>query len=118
MKWTQEQRRDAERAARSGDMERADEILGTHGVEYVSVPWQSLHGRELAYCNVGDTYEETLCKEGDRVWWGSWGSWVEAAEEEYAQETGETHCPNCGEWGEWEKDEYGSSTCPFCGYVG
>ena len=55
----------------------ANEILGTHGVEYIGLGHNS-HSPAITYCNTGDTYAWTLLYihgTGYRV--GSWGDLVE-----------------------------------------
>lgn len=68
-----------------------DEALGTYGVERVCSDDQPgglriRGGRELEYCNTGDSYGQTICwefrrglfgRELVRVFIGSWGDWVE-----------------------------------------
>lgn len=58
-------------------MSIADEILGTHGVEYIPEGHNS-KSPAIEYCNTGDTYASTLLYvhgQGYRV--GCWGDTVE-----------------------------------------
>jgi hypothetical protein len=55
----------------------ADEILNTHGVEYIT-PGSNAKSPAIEYCNTGDTYQTTLMYvsgKGYRV--GCWGDIVE-----------------------------------------
>lgn len=57
-----------------------------HGIEWVDLGG----GRECAYVNRGDTYDETLLWESGRGWYvSSWGDEVEAAEMARTEDTGE-----------------------------
>jgi hypothetical protein len=79
----------------------------THGVEYVEF---EPSGEEIRYVNRGDTYDDTVCFDGNSYMVCSWGAWLESEESRYTEQTGQTGCPNCGEWS--ERDE----GCEHCGY--
>jgi hypothetical protein len=49
----------------------------TFGIEYISID-----DREIAYINLGDTYDCTIIREGSDYFTGSWGDWVEEVESE------------------------------------
>jgi hypothetical protein len=57
-------------------MERIDEILGTHGVEYIS-RGHNAKSPAITYCNMGDTYDTTILYVRDRYRVGCWGDIVE-----------------------------------------
>ena len=80
-------------AARAGDLARANEVLGGCGVEYVECA-----GREIAYVNMGDTYDRTVCAEDGKCWIGSWGDWYETAEQSHEEDEDVIRCGYCGEF--------------------
>ena len=81
-------------AASAGTIEEANKIAGGFGVEYVAVA-----GREIAYVNMGDTYAETICQEGDGpLFVSSWGDWIEQAEQAHCEEEDVIRCGYCGEF--------------------
>ena len=47
----------------------------TFGIEYASI-----EDREIAYINLGDTYDCTVIQEGNDYYVGSWGDWVSEVE--------------------------------------
>ena len=77
--------------AKAEGMDKANEMLTGFGVEYVSCA-----GREIAYVNLGETYERTICQEGDEFFISSWGGWYEDAENEHCEEEGVIRCGYCG----------------------
>lgn len=87
-------------AAESGDMSEADRLLGTYGVEYAACPEGDTQAAGIAYCNTGDTYDLTLCRDEDTgaVFAGAWGDWYEQAEHEHEHETDTIRCAYCGEF--------------------
>lgn len=103
--------RSAYHAAKNGDMEEANTLLDGNGIEYVSSP----KGSEIAYVNMGDTYDTTILRdeESGQVWVGSWGDWLEQEEGEYGTEEDMTHCAYCGEW---TPDEGEDTVCQNCGH--
>ncbi len=55
----------------------ANEILGTHGVEFINRGRNS-NSPSIEYCNTGETYNVTLLLlDGERFHVGSWGDIVE-----------------------------------------
>jgi hypothetical protein len=61
---------------------RAGWIRATFGREYVGCA-----DRELCYLNTGDTYDLTVCQEGDgKLFASSWGDWQQEAENEHCQD--------------------------------
>lgn len=52
-----------------------DEILGTHGVEYLGFTKRTTH--EVYYCNAGDTYATTILFIGPHLRVGCWGDLME-----------------------------------------
>ena len=51
-------------------LRRADEVLGTFGVEHIK-------GYGIDYLNTGKTYDTTLIWNGDELYFGDWGTIVE-----------------------------------------
>ncbi len=69
-------------------------ILTIHGVEFAECA-----GNEMAYINMGDTYDLTVCQEGDgKLFASSWGDWHQETESEHCQETDTIRCGYCGEF--------------------
>lgn len=52
-----------------------DEIIGTHGVEYLGEHCRT--GHAVYYCNAGDTYAATVLFRGASMRVGCWGDLVE-----------------------------------------
>jgi len=105
-------------AALRGNWELANTILGGFGVEYASIK-----GRDLKYINMGDTYEDTVCREiipghTEKLpppFVGSWGDWLESAENDYCEETDSIRCGYCGEFTENDKNDCRDVVCNSCG---
>lgn len=57
-------------------MDIIDEILGTHGVEYIS-QGRNAKSPAITYCNTGDTYGTTILYVNGRYRVGCWGDIVE-----------------------------------------
>ena len=73
-------------AATSRGMKQADKILNGFGIEgfasndsYISPDYG------LDYVNLGDTYDLTVCHDGNRFFIGSWGDWLERMERKGAR---------------------------------
>jgi hypothetical protein len=95
------------------------------GMEVLDLDGRLLHGDGIApkaetanveYVNTGDTYDSTLCRNAEGVWFvSSWGDVVEESERQHADATNEHRCCNCGTWTPMTlqllKDEY---HCPDC----
>ena len=79
----------------------------THGIESVS-----LEGRELHYCNTGETYGPTIAREGREYLATSWGDWYEAAEQEFNEENDTIRCAWCGAFTDFD-GQY--TVCGNCG---
>lgn len=83
------------------ELERAEMFLQragwpcTFGVESVTVD-----NRALDYLNSGDTYNGTVCQEGERglCFVSSWGDWFESAEAQYESDNDVIRCGYCGEF--------------------
>jgi hypothetical protein len=90
----------------------ADRVPGHHGIEYVGVG-----DRELAYLNMGDTYDQTVtrCGEG-RLVVQSWGDWYECAEAAHENESDSVRCGYCGHFTpHTEGCEWRQVVCEQCG---
>lgn len=59
-----------------GALARIDNILGTHGVEYIQQGHDS-KSPAILYCNAGDAYSTTIMKVNGRFRIGCWGDIVE-----------------------------------------
>ena len=98
--------------AREQGIEAADETLQGYGIEYVSCA-----DREIAYVNLGETYERTICQEGDEFFISSWGDWYETVENKHCEEEGVIRCGWCSEFtplsdtGDWHE-----TICESCGH--
>ncbi len=57
-------------------LERIDEVLGTHGVEYIR-EGHNAKSPAIYYCNTGDTYGTTVLKVNGNYRVGCWGDIVE-----------------------------------------
>ncbi len=95
----------------------ADVILDGFGIEYVAVG-----GRELAYVNLGETYQPTICREGTglclygKPFIGSWGDWYEAAETEYEANEDVIRCGYCSEFTPLQEGkDWSEIVCESCG---
>lgn len=55
--------------------EQIDNVLRTHGVEYLGQHRRS--GNHVYYCNAGDTYSSTVIFAGLRMYVGCWGYLIE-----------------------------------------
>lgn len=91
-------------------LEECAELLAEyhHGIEYVGAC-----GRELAYLNMGDTYDNTIGQEEDgKLEVLNWGDWLEEVEAEHYDDTNEIRCGYCGEFTEACEDE---TRCTHCG---
>jgi len=91
----------------NGNWEKANEVLGGCGIEYVSCGEY-----ELKYINVGDTYTTTVCQEmpDGKPFIGSWGIWYELVQEKVCEENDVRYCPYCGEYTSIEGPK-----CEYCG---
>ena len=99
--------------ALEGRMKQADKILGSYGVESETGP----SGKSIRYCNMGDTYDPTLIRDGSgEVWVGDWGTWLEEDEKNYGEEEEEVKCGNCGAWTPMEDhQDWNDVVCRSCG---
>ena len=62
-------------------LERLDQLLGTHGVEYIAEdPGAMNPGEHFYYLNTGDTYTTTIVRHNGRWKLTSWGDLVESLE--------------------------------------
>jgi DNA-directed RNA polymerase subunit RPC12/RpoP len=103
---------DALTIAKTQGLESANSALGGFGIEYVG-----FRGRELAYVNMGETYSQTVCLEGeDSFFVGSWGDWLENAEAEYCEDTDTIRCGYCGEFTPMDCEDWRDVVCESCGY--
>lgn len=100
-------------AKRDKNLESADSILNGHGIEYVEVG-----GRELAYVNMGDTYDNTICQDVETGWFfiSSWGDWYEGAEQEHEEETDTIRCGYCSEFTNRGNGPWHEVVCSSCGH--
>jgi len=57
-------------------LEVIDELLGTHGVEYIP-RGHNAKSPAIEYCNTGDTYASTVMYVNGRFIVGCWGNFVE-----------------------------------------
>lgn len=66
-------------AMRETKRKAVDEVLRTHGVEYMGAykGRGGLHGHSVYYCNAGDTYAPTIIFIGGTLRVGCWGDLVE-----------------------------------------
>lgn len=97
--------------AKNGNWKTADDILGGFGIEYVSCC-----GKELKYINLGDTYIETICAEGNNLpFVCSWGNWYEDVEQEYCQDNDVIRCGYCGEFTPMNEECWRDVVCECCG---
>lgn len=101
--------------------ELAQEFLAKRGVEFHGVERveENGSGKELSYLNAGDTYDTTLCCEGDGDEWfvGSWGGWLEETEGKHSEEEGEVKCGWCGEWTSTDGQDWHDVSCQSCGHM-
>lgn len=92
-------------------LEECAELLAEyhHGIEYVSAC-----DRELAYLNMGDTYDMTIAQEeGCKLEVLCWGDWLDEVERQHFDDDGEIRCCYCGRMTEWNED--GETRCIHCG---
>ena len=96
---------DAVHWALKNNMEKADEVLGTFGVESVTC-----EDDEMQYLNTGDTYEITLCRNDcGEVFWAAWGEWLEESENDLHDNENSIYCGHCGQC--TPRDGKGSDIC-------
>jgi hypothetical protein len=108
--------------AEQGHWDKANEILGGFGIEYVSCA-----GCELKYINLGGTYDQTICCEITELncysidqhkqtpFIGSWGQWYEDTEQEYCEVENVIRCGYCGEFTPMNKADWQDVVCESCG---
>ena len=85
----------------------------TFGIEHVS-----MGDREISYINLGDTYDQTVIKEGRNFFVGSWGSWLEDAESQYCDDNDEINCSHCGNFTpRGIGEEWSMVICQNCGHL-
>ena len=98
-------------SAKENGLESANEVLDGFGIEHVSCA-----DREMAYVNLGDTYNRTICQEGDEFFISSWGDWYETAEAKYCEEEDVIRCGYCGEFTPLsEGTDWHETVCESCG---
>lgn len=85
-----------------------------HGIEYVS-----MGGKTLAYLNVGETYEPTVCSVDDGCCFiDTWGGWYEAATAAHEQKTKTIRCGYCSEFTpRTENTDWREIECAFCHHL-
>jgi hypothetical protein len=108
----------ARKIAEDTGLQSAEEYLNSVGV--VSFGIESIHECDhyMSYINLGNTYDATICQEGDEFWVGLWGIWHEEAEQEYCEEENVIRCGYCGEFTPLEEGtDWRDCVCENCGHL-
>jgi len=99
-------------------LERAAQYLDDLGIVSFGIESVSVCDKTMSYIDFGDTYDNTVCREGNEFWVGSWGSWVEEVENQYCEKEGAIMCGYCGEFTPLEEGtDWRNCVCEHCGHL-
>lgn len=105
-----------DQAVKADSLKSAEGIMAQAGIITCGVECVSCGGVELHYVNLGDTYDQTICREDDGpLFIGSWGAWYEATEAQQNEDDGTITCAWCSHRTPMDKDDWREVVCESCG---
>lgn len=85
-------------AERKKSLKAASWAMEWLGVLTFGVDTETVCNESFRYINVGDSYGNTIIRQGGMYSVGTWGDMVEAIQKEYELENDETLCGYCGQF--------------------
>ncbi len=105
------------RAVKADSLKSAEGIMSNAGIVTSGIETVSCGGVELRYVNLGDTYDQTICREdGGPLFIGSWGAWYEETEQQQNEEDGTITCGYCSHRTPMDQDNWHDVICEACGH--
>lgn len=98
------------KGSRNRKLDIANKWLGGFGIEGFTCG-----DTECSYVNMGDTYSETICAIGGKLFVSTWGDVYEKAEQDHEEGTGTIRCGYCGEFTP-VAENWRETVCESCGH--
>ena len=103
------------RAQHSDDLGAAENYLKAQGVLTFGIEHVDCADRDIAYVNLGDTYDTTIVQEGEDFAISSWGAWYEETENQHCEDDGVVRCGYCSEFTPVDSEDWHKTVCEHCG---